>query len=90
MDFNLFLFHIFNTNLFSIANNKNIIKKVKKIKHRVKLLSYFVPSIWNKLPEKNKDSNNLNNFKHKIKEHFFKEREKRDNDFVFKFLIFEF
>ena len=56
----------------------------RKTKQGQNCLSYFGPSIWNRLPEKIKDSNSLNNFKHKIKDHFFKEREKRDkNDFVF-------
>ena len=56
----------------------------RKTKQGQNCLSYFGPSIWNKLPERIKDSNNLNNFKHKIKDHYFKEREKRDkNDYVF-------
>ena len=42
-----------------------------------KLLIIFRPSIWNKLPEKIKDSNSLNNFKHKIKEHFLRNEKKR-------------
>ena len=58
----------------------------RKTKQGQNCLSYFGLSIWNKLPEKIKDSNNLNNFKHKIKDHYFKEREKRDNnDYFFYF-----
>ena len=33
-------------------------------------ISYLGPSLWNKLPEKIKQSPSVNVFKHKIKEHF--------------------
>lgn len=33
-------------------------------------LSYVAPSVWNKLPQKIKETQNLNTFKHNIKTHY--------------------
>ena len=52
----------------------------RKTKQGQNCLSYLGPSIWNKLPDSIKDSKNLNNFKHKIKDHFISEREKSENN----------
>ena len=55
-------------------NHQKKIFKIKSASRRTKqgqnCLSYVGPSIWNKLPEKIKESKSLNNFKHKIKDHF--------------------
>ena len=37
-----------------------------------KYLSYLTPIVWQSFPIELKLSNSLNNFKHKLKEHFFK------------------
>ena len=42
-----------------------------------KSLSYLGPKIWNSLPSDLKLSNNINTFKHKIKENFFRNITKR-------------
>ena len=54
----------------------------RRTKQGQNCLSYVGPSIWNKLPEKIKESKslNFNNFKHKIKDHFLKEKTKRENN----------
>ena len=52
----------------------------RRTKQGQKCLSYIGPSIWNKLPDKIKDSKNLNSFKHKFKDYFLKEIEERDNN----------
>ena len=71
-----------------VTNNgigtRNRFLKLKQYSRRTKqgqnCLSYVGPSIWNKLPDKIKESNSLNNFKHKIKDHFLKEKMKRENN----------
>ena len=52
---------------------------VLKLKHPLrntcsgqKDLSYLTPVVWNSLPTDLKLTNSLNNFKHKLKDHFFK------------------
>ena len=52
----------------------------RRTKQGQNCLSFIGPSIWNKLPERIKDSNNLNSFKHKVKEHFLNENESRENN----------
>ena len=37
-----------------------------------KNFSYLAPVVWNSLPTDLKLANSLNNFKHKLKDHFFK------------------
>ena len=34
-------------------------------------ISYKAPIIWNNLPNSLKTTDNLNNYKHRVKEHFF-------------------
>ena len=43
----------------------------RKTKQGQNCLSYIGPSIWNKLPDNIKEAKSINNFKHKVKEHFF-------------------
>ena len=45
-----------------------------------KSLSYLGPKIWNSLPSELKLSNNINTFKHKIKENFFRNIQKEEDD----------
>ena len=52
----------------------------RRTKQGQNCLSYLGPSVWNRLPDSIKDSKNLNNFKHKVKDHFINEKEKRDNN----------
>ena len=52
----------------------------RRTKQGQNFLSYIGPSIWNKLPDNIKESKSMNNFKHKVKEHFLKEKEKMDNN----------
>ena len=52
----------------------------RKTKQGQNCLSYIGPSIWNKLPDNIKESKSINNFKHKVKEHFLKEKEKKENN----------
>ena len=45
-----------------------------------KCLSCLGPKIWNSLPSELKLSNNINTFKHKIKENFFRNVQKEEDD----------
>ena len=42
-------------------------------------LSYIGPKIWNSLQSGLKSSNNVNSFKHKIKDKFFNDLQNREN-----------
>ena len=47
-------------------------------------ISSLGPTLWNKLPNQLKSVNSVNTFKHKIKEHFFREYQKKeDNIYVY-------
>ena len=52
----------------------------RRTKQSQNCLSFIGPSIWNNLPDKIKDSDNLNNFKHKVKKYFLNESERRENN----------
>ena len=39
--------------------------------HGQKRLSYVAPSIWDKLPDFLKTTDNVNTYKHRVKKHFF-------------------
>ena len=45
-----------------------------------KCLSYLGPKIWNSLPSELKSTNNINTFKHRIKENFFQNVQKEEDD----------
>ena len=45
-----------------------------------KYLSYLGPKLWNSLPSELKPTNNINTFKHKIKENFFQNIQKEEDD----------
>ena len=45
-----------------------------------KCLSYFGPKIWNSLPSDLKSTNNINSFKHKIKDNFFQNIQREENN----------
>ena len=50
-------------------------------------LSYLTPIVWNSLPKELKLSNSLNNFKHRLKGHFFKLRNMEQYIFVVLFIM---
>jgi len=45
-----------------------------------KCLSYLGPKTWNSLSSEIKSTNNINTFKHKIKENFFQNIQKEEDD----------
>ena len=66
--------------IFHIAPQNNIGTRFSKLKIRQpfmktnmgqKTLSFIGPQQWNKLPNEIKMSENINNFKHRLKEYFF-------------------
>ena len=44
---------------------------LSKTNHGQKCLSYVAPSIWNKLPDFLKTTDNFNTYKRRVKKHFF-------------------
>ena len=79
-----YMAEIFNPISRNVIGTRNSFLKLTQPSRRTKqgqnCLSFIGPSIWNKLPERIKDSNNLNSFKHKVKEHFLNENERRENN----------
>ena len=63
---------------------RNSFLKLKQPSRRTKqgqnCLSFIGPSTWNRLPTNIKDSNNVNSFKHKIKDYLLKENESRESN----------
>ena len=63
---------------------RNSFLKLKQPSRRTKqgqnCLSFIGPSTWNRLPTKIKDSNNVNSFKHIIKDYLLKENENRESN----------
>ena len=62
-------------------NTRNSFLKLKqpfrKTNQGQNCLSYFGPSVWNKLPQKVKDTENLNTFKHSVKKYFLEQYRNR-------------
>ena len=46
---------------------------LRKTNHGQKSLSYVAPSIWNKLPDFIKSTDNVITYKYRVKKHFLKE-----------------
>ena len=72
---------------FTGQNQANTRSSVLKLKHPVrntysgqKNLSYLTLMVWNSLPTELNLSNLLNNFKHKLKDHFFKKLRNMEQD----------
>ena len=55
------------TSLFKLS------QPLRKINHGQKSISYVAPSVWNKLPDLLKTTDNVNTYKHRVKKYFFKE-----------------
>jgi len=72
---------IFNPTLHKRVSTRNSLLKLnqpsRKTNQGQNCLSFIGPSIWNKLPDKIKESKSINNFKHKVKEYFFEEKNKK-------------
>ena len=66
------------------SRTRNYFLKLKqpcrKTKQGQNCLSFIGPSTWNKLPDNIKNAKSLNSFKHKTKDHFLKELEKKENN----------
>ena len=68
-------------------NQANTGSSILKLKHSLrnmcsgqKNLSYLMPIVWNSLLIDQKLANSLNNFKHKLKDHFFKKLRNMEQD----------
>ena len=62
------------------TTRKSVLKYFKKTKMGQNSISYIGPKVWNKLPSQCKLEKNPNNFKHKIKEEFFKNIQRENDD----------
>ena len=51
-------------------------------------ISYIAPIIWYNLPNSLKTTNNLNTYKHRVKEHFFTKQEMRQTIYIATFNFF--
>ena len=46
-------------------------------------ISFLTPAVWNSLPDDLKNCQNINTFKHKVKDHFFEVLKEKDNDIYY-------
>ena len=53
---------------------------IRKSSAGQKCLSYMGPKIWNSLSSDLKSTNSVNSFKHKIKDNFFQNIQREEND----------
>ena len=49
---------------------------LRRTNHGLDNISYIAPIIWNNLPNSLKITDNLNTYKHSVKEHFFSPNKK--------------
>ena len=61
------------TNLSTRNSFQRLKQPFRKTNQGQNCLSYMGPSVWNKLPQKVKNTKNLNTFKHNVKAHFFRD-----------------
>ena len=75
---------IFNPSGTSRTGTRTSFLKLTQPSRRTNLgqraLSYQGPSIWNKLPDKVKQSCSVNSFKHNLKRYYFEDIKKRERD----------
>ena len=53
---------------------------LRKTNHGQKGLLYVAPSIWNKLPDFLKSTDNVNMYKHRVKKNFFQRMNNEENN----------
>ena len=58
------------------ASLLKINQPLQRTNHGQNNVSYIAPIIWNNLPNSLRTRNNLNTYKHRIKEHFFSPNKK--------------
>jgi len=74
--------------IYSLVENPRLTRRSEyKLKQPPKLtnmglnsISYIGPKVWNNLPLDCRLEDNSNKFKHKIKEHFFENIQRKDDD----------
>ena len=55
-------------------------QSLRKTDHEQKSLSYVAPSIWNKLSDFLKTTDNANTYKHRVKKQFFQRMSNEENN----------
>ena len=55
---------------------------LRRTNHGLDNISYIAPIIWNNLPNSLKITDNLNIYKHRVKEHFFSPNKKWGEQYV--------
>ena len=73
----LYIFMIYIDNLVKIKQTRDLYP-LRNTCSGQKNLSYLTPIVWNSLPTHLKLANSLNNFKHKLKDRFFKKLRNMD------------
>lgn len=71
------------TRIQTRASNQKLIHPHCNKVSGYKTISNLGPILWNKLPNQVKSSNNVNTFKHRIKDLYFKRLSKREDDICF-------
>ena len=58
-------------NITTTASLLKLNQPLRRTNHGLGNISYIAPTIWNNLPNSLKITDNLNTYKHRVKEHFF-------------------
>ena len=74
------MFIPFDQNIITRNSDLKLVQPYRKTKVGQQGLSYIGPSLWNNLPSVFKRNNNLNSFKHDLKNKFFDELKSNDSD----------
>ena len=70
------IFIVDQNNINTRSSYLRLTQTFRKTTQGQRSLSYIAPSVWNKLPQKIKEVQNLNTFKHNIKSYYLEELKK--------------
>ena len=65
-------------------------QRVRRTNRGQNIISFISPIIWNSLPNSLKTTDNLNTYKHKVKEHFFYRIRNEANNISLLLIFFHF
>ena len=84
-----YLSPLYMNDVFELAGQKTTATRIslfrlsqplRKTNHGQKSLSYVALSIWNKLPDFLKTTDNVNTYKNRVKKHFFQRMNNEENN----------
>ena len=83
----LYMKDVFDKSRLNQMSTRNSTKKLSQPLRRSNIgqncISFLTPSVWNNMPNYLKNCENINTFKHKVKDHFFEILKRQDNDIYY-------